>query len=536
MPALSTAQQNLRPPPRVPARLNLSLPFESNPTLRRWGRLSNTLLEKKRLLDRTRQMRELNFQKELPFVSSLREELDRRTAPRPVVAPDTPPKQRQPLPESPWERLYRTEEERLTARDLLAQLPNSVRTVVMMAADPRNLIPVESFEAPLRNIVARARAGDALALAEITRNRGNLDRVTDIGSQIIRAQAQRDDNLTRFKEVERRIPAVRSYAAAEYNKSLTPNQFVDTFKPGRDIPEYAKEGVERLKTLQRQAAESITGKIPEDMDTAEELTQHAVLHYAGIRIRQGVSFEQALTEAEQNAEAHGFAERYIEQVAKDHQGLFSKIAAPIMQEIEGAKRGIGAKTHYGEKIAHVAGGVYPPDVLINPDKYSDEQLRVFEREAGGAVNISQGMTEAFDAAEGGRKLSRPVVLAAQDALARAISVPEAAIQETTGLQARGTISDVVRAEVVTDVGSDLFNPVYIGLFLPMALEVSLGRVGARSGVSIAARIASNLIGTGAEPEIAAWAMRRIPFVANRMLRPTVVREINAEIAAARATI
>src|SRR3990167_9710964 len=233
MPALSTAQQNLRPPPRVPARLNLSLPFESNPTLRRWGRLSNTLLEKKRLLDRTRQMRELNFQKELPFVSSLREELDRRTAPRPVVAPDTPPKQRHPLPESPWERLYRTEEERLTARDLLAKLPNSVRTVVMMVADPRNLIPVESFEVPLRNTVARARAGDALALAEITRNRDNLDRVTEVGRQVIRAQAQRDDALKRFREVERAVPAVRTFAKTSYEDR---GRFIDTFTPGRGTP------------------------------------------------------------------------------------------------------------------------------------------------------------------------------------------------------------------------------------------------------------------------------------------------------------
>ena len=44
-------------------------------------------------------MREFNVRKDLPFTSSLREELDRRIAPKPFTTPDTFLKQRRPLPE-----------------------------------------------------------------------------------------------------------------------------------------------------------------------------------------------------------------------------------------------------------------------------------------------------------------------------------------------------------------------------------------------------------------------------------------------------
>ena len=118
MPFLAEGIPSFQPRPRP--KVNITKPFESTGAFSRWRQDSETLLKKRLMRDSLDRLREFRTQVSRPRVSATAEEIDRRTRPfdfpslfgrRSDVAKE--------LPESPWERLYSTEEERLTASLLL---------------------------------------------------------------------------------------------------------------------------------------------------------------------------------------------------------------------------------------------------------------------------------------------------------------------------------------------------------------------------------------------------------------------------------
>jgi RNA polymerase sigma-70 factor (ECF subfamily) len=66
-----------------------------------------------------------------------------------------------------------------------------VRTLMTMALDPRDTLPLTGFAERLRNALSLAREGDTASLEEITNNSGMMEELTKTGSDILNARVSR---------------------------------------------------------------------------------------------------------------------------------------------------------------------------------------------------------------------------------------------------------------------------------------------------------------------------------------------------------
>jgi len=316
-------------------------------------------------------------------------------------------------------------------------------------------------------------------------------------------QLQTEAAMRTFRQVEQQTQPRRLVPFSTRTAAGTP--FDLSFQ--REDPDYAREGIERLKKLREHATLSVQGKVPPDLETPEQRTQHFILNYAGIRARQGLDFDSAIDEAVQNAVAHGIPEKYARDEAERNRGFWSKLGGALLKE--------------GDFIADVAirDTVHDIESAFNRTRrfkgvlplLKGEEPFMTEREAeehfGPSLDISRELQARLDAADEAKVLSRPVVLGAQEALART-------------LEGRGgrenVLSRAVRSRAVTEVGAELLNPIYLVSALPF-LSLRPGVSGARA----TADVISQLVATGLEPGAAVGFYKGFRAIGKGTLRATL---------------
>jgi len=114
----------------------------------------------------------------------------------------------EPSSVNPFAHLF-PEESRGTAYDAFASLPVTTRTSVLLATNPDSKIPLTAFPGGVRELVAASRAGDASAVQSLTSDPANLDKVTGLSREWIRAQRVAQSHQARDEALDQR--ASQSY-------------------------------------------------------------------------------------------------------------------------------------------------------------------------------------------------------------------------------------------------------------------------------------------------------------------------------------
>ncbi len=133
--------------------------------------------------------------------------------------------------------VFGDDESRSMARQELNKLPPSVRTVISMALDPEDRIPIASLGEDTQQRLANARGGDLTALSELTNESKFLDEISDVGRKLITGRAQLERVETQFRRREQQF---RPIPAAE---QLRREEIITEPSPVREFVKQARTAV-----------------------------------------------------------------------------------------------------------------------------------------------------------------------------------------------------------------------------------------------------------------------------------------------------
>ena len=105
-------------------------------------------------------------------------------------------------------RIFGDDKSRAVASQTLNKLPPSVRTIMSMALDPEDKIPIASLSEETRQRLASARGGDPTALVELTNEPKFIDEISDVGRKLIKGRAQLERVEKQFLRQEKRVRPV----------------------------------------------------------------------------------------------------------------------------------------------------------------------------------------------------------------------------------------------------------------------------------------------------------------------------------------
>ena len=117
-------------------------------------------------------------------------------------------------------------------------------------------------------------------------------------------------------------------------------------------------------------------------------------------------------------------------------------------------------------------------------------------------------TTAFDR---GSELSRPVAAVMLTGIAAPFALGEIGLEETTGVHSR-TVSGAIQGQVAEDILTEVINPAALVLVAPLVLQ------GVRPGMSaaaVSAKMTSNLLGTGMEPELVRGTLQGLTLLSRK---------------------
>lgn len=107
--------------------------------------------------------------------------------------------------------------------------------------------------------------------------------------------------------------------------------------------------------------------------------------------------------------------------------------------------------------------------------------------------------------ERGAEISRPVAKPMLAGIAEPFEQAELGVEAVTGIPAEGTVSGKITGDVAEDILTEVINPAAIVLVAPLVGQgIRLSTMSARM---VAAKMVSNLLGTGMEPELIRGALR-----------------------------
>lgn len=89
---------------------------------------------------------------------------------------------------NPFESVFTDDQSKEIARSALANLPATTRTSLLMATDPNSKIPAAAFSGGVRELISRARVGDATALQQLASDPGSIDEVSRVNRERIGAE------------------------------------------------------------------------------------------------------------------------------------------------------------------------------------------------------------------------------------------------------------------------------------------------------------------------------------------------------------
>jgi len=115
--------------------------------------------------------------------------------------------------------------------------------------------------------------------------------------------------------------------------------------------------------------------------------------------------------------------------------------------------------------------------------------------------------EGHTAFERGAELSRPVAQDLLEGTAMRFEMMEEGFEEVTGIHTR-IVSDATRSQVAEDILTEVINPAALVLVAPIVMQ---GTAGLRGG-ALANKMASNLLGTGMEPELVGGTARGLTAI------------------------